>query len=99
MYNNDPMGIVSSDRNLDPPEVPKRIRDLLDRITEAEEKIENLKNERDEFLRDMKYKPNLTINVKESVISMVTYDYDCKISGWRQDIDAYNTALALEGAF
>lgn len=98
MYNNDPLGIVSSDRHLEPPEVSPRVRKLLDQLEMAENSIVELKEERDEFLRDMRYKRYLTFDLRDRIVDMVIDDYNRKISNWRMDIDAYKSALAIEGA-
>ena len=98
MYNNDPMGILSSDRHLEPLEASPRVRKLLDQLEIAESNIKDLKEERDEFLRDLRYKQYLTFDVRDRIVDMVIDDYDHKISIWRMDIDAYKSALATEGA-
>lgn len=98
MYNNDPLGIVSSDRHLEPPEASPKVRKLLDQLEIAESNIKDLKEERDEFLRDLRYKQHLTFDVRDKIVDMVIDDYDRKISNWRMDIDAYKCALAQEGA-
>lgn len=98
MYNNDPMGILSSDRHLEPLEASPRVRKLLDQLEIAESNIKDLKEERDEFLRDLRYKQHLTFDVRDRIVDMVIDDYDRKISSWRMDIDAYKSALAIEGA-
>jgi len=99
MYNNDPMGIVSSDRHLEPPEVSPRVRKLLDQLETAENSIAELKEERDEFIRDMRYKRYLTFDLRDRIVDMVIDDYNRKISNWRMDIDACKCILTHEGAF
>lgn len=99
MYNNDPLGIVSSDRHLEPPEASPKVRKLLDQLEIAESNIKDLKEERDEFLRDLRYKQHLTFDVRDKIVDMVIDDYEHKINNWRMDVDAYKSALTAEGAF
>ena len=99
MYNNDPLEIVSSDRHLEPPELSPRVRKLLDQLEIAESNIKDLKEERDEFLRDLRYKQHLTFDVRDKIVDMVIDDYEHKINNWRMDVDAYKSALTVEGAF
>ena len=98
MYNNDPMGILSSDRHLEPLEASPRVRKLLDQLEIAESNIKDLKEERDEFLRDLRYKQHLTFDVRDRIVDMVIDDYDHKISNWIIDIEDVKDALAIEGA-
>ena len=77
----------------------QKVRKLLDQLEIAESNIKDLKEERDEFLRDLRYKQHLTFYVRDKIVDMVIDDYEHKINNWRMDVDAYKSALTAEGAF
>lgn len=99
MYNNDPLGIVSSDRHLEPSGVSPIVSKLLDQIEICQTKIMELKEERDEFLMDLRCKQYLTFDVRDKIVDMIVDDYDHKISNWQMDIESCKDTLTLEGAF
>ena len=112
MYNNDPMGVVSSDRHLDPPGITKKVQSLLEQMETAKENMEELKMERDELLRDMRCERHLTPGLHNRIADMIAdgYDdlrdkiiditadyYDSKIAGRRVEINACNYVLSQAG--